>query len=262
MGQGFLKAIRGCLVLFAFITFVITVHAVRLYEIPISEPKTWPTWTPLFLSIFSLIAYSWALKAQKEQRNIIKSNAARYTCSLLLCAAWLASPSYVVNVILSYLRRRYNSTDQFFDFWNCDLPGCSLGIAIYLFGFFMAFFVFVEVIFAYQERSSDIHGADARPASIIIGPAPVPQQQLSPVHQYSAQPVQQYAYAPVVQQPGQPMAYYPQPVMAVPYQSPTMPYQQGPTTPYQVATSPHQVLQMAPANQPYPTSPTQDVNHY
>ncbi|KAK3813196.1 MAG: hypothetical protein J3Q66DRAFT_412606 [Benniella sp.] len=261
MGQAFLKTIRGCLVLFAFITFVITVHAVRLYEIPISEPKTWPTWLPLFLAIFSLIAYSWALKAQKEQRNIIQLNAARYTSSLLLCIAWLVSPSYVVNRILSYLRR-YNSTDQFFELWNCDSPGCGLGLAIDLFGFFMAFFVFVEVILAYlYERSTNVHGANARPASIVIGPAPVPQQQQSPVHQYPydpAQPVhQQYAFAPVVQQPGQPVAYYPQPAMAVPYQSPTMPYQQGPTTPYQVATTPHQVIQMAPTHQPYPTSPTQ-----
>ena len=79
-------------------------------------------------------------------------------------------------------------------------------------GFLMAFLVFVEVIFAYQERSSNTHGADARPASVIIGPAPVQQH---PVYQYPynpAQPVQQYVYAPVVQ-PGQPVVYFPQPVM-------------------------------------------------
>ncbi|KAF9363105.1 hypothetical protein BGX34_004848 [Mortierella sp. NVP85] len=259
MGQDFLKAIRGVLVLFAFITFIITVHAARVYEIPISRSRAWPLWLPLFLAIFSLIAYSWALKAQKEQRNIIISNEARHAYSLLLCVAWLVSPSYVVNRILNYLRQ-YNRTDQFFEIWNCDAPGCGLSLAIDLFGFFMAFFVFVEVILAYRyERSTNLHGANARPASIIIGPASVPQQQQqSPVYPYNpAQPVQQYAYAPVVQQPGQPVAYYPQLVMAVPYQSPTVPYQQSPTATPQVATTPHQVLQMAPTNQPYPTSPTQ-----
>ncbi|KAK3813199.1 MAG: hypothetical protein J3Q66DRAFT_371747 [Benniella sp.] len=176
MGQAFLKAIRSCL---AFITFTIVVHFLRLYELAVFDPEYWPTWLPLFLAIFSLIAYSWALKAQKEQRNIIKSNAARYTCSLLLCAAWLASPSYVVTLILSSPRQG-GMADQFFKYWNCGKAVCNLG-SIDLCGFFMAFLVLVEVIFAYHERSSNIHGAD-KPTSVTVAPAPVQQQQ---------QPIQQ-----------------------------------------------------------------------
>ncbi|KAF9354050.1 hypothetical protein BGX34_011241 [Mortierella sp. NVP85] len=214
----------------------------RVEKLPFFDPDYWPTWLPLLLAIFSLIAYSWALKAQKEQKNIIQSNAVRYTCSLLLCAAWLASPSFVIDVILDYLRR-YNMTDQFFKYWNCTDPGCGPGFAIDLCGFFMAFLVFVEVILAYHERSSNVHEAGTLPTNVVVSPGPV--------QQYSAQPVQQIVYSPVFQQPGQQhVAYYTQPVMTAPYQSPTMPHQQGSTT------TAYQVPQQTPAYQPYPT-PTQ-----
>ncbi|KAF9354051.1 hypothetical protein BGX34_011242 [Mortierella sp. NVP85] len=194
-----------------------TVHAMILEKILVFDTDYWPTWLPLFLAIFSLIAYTWALKAQKEQRNIIKSNAARYICSLLLCAAWLASPSYVIDVILDYLRQD-NRTDQFFKYWNCDEPGCGPGFSIDLFCFFMAFFVFVEVIFAYHERSSSLHGVGTLPTTVVSP---------GPVQQYLAHPDQKIVYSPV-QQPGlPPAAYHPQPVM---YQTRTMPHQQGPTT--------------------------------
>ncbi|KAK3813197.1 MAG: hypothetical protein J3Q66DRAFT_371745 [Benniella sp.] len=237
MGQGFLQAIRGCLVLFAFITFILTIQFLSIFGVLLFNTH-WDVWLPLLLAILSIAAYSWAIKAQRAQRNIIQSNTARYTCSLLLCAAWLASPSYTVDAILGFLRR-YNRTDQFFEFWNCDSPGCGVSFVIDLFGFIIAFLVFVEMIFAYHERSSNVHEAGTLPTTIVVASGPV--------QQYPAQPVQQIVYNPV-QQPGQPpAAYYPQPVM---YQTPTMPYQQGPTT---IA---YQVPQQAPAYQPYPT-PTQ-----
>jgi hypothetical protein len=183
----------------------------------------------------SVIAYSWAIKAQRAQKNIIQSNSARYTCSILFCAAWLASPSNAINELLEYLRR-YGMEKEFFRFWDCGKPECNVGFAIDICGFLVALFVLLEAILAYiYERSSNVHRAGTLPTTIVVAPGPV--------QQYPAQPVQQFVYNPVQQQPGQPAAYYPQPVM-------TTPYQQGPII------TPYQVSQQAPAYQPYPT-PTQ-----
>ncbi|KAF9354052.1 hypothetical protein BGX34_011243 [Mortierella sp. NVP85] len=167
-----------------------------------------------------------ALKAQTAQKNIIQSNSARYTCSILFCAAWLASPSNAVNELLEYFRR-YGMEKEFFRFWNCGRPECDVGFAIDICGFLVALFVLLEVILAYRcERSPNAHKAGTLPTTIVVAPGPV--------QQYPAQPGQQFVYNPV-QQPGQP-AYYHAPVMAAPYQH-------GPiTTPYQ-----------APPYQPYPT---------
>ncbi|KAK3813198.1 MAG: hypothetical protein J3Q66DRAFT_442426 [Benniella sp.] len=240
MGQGFLQAIRGCLVLLAFITFILIVHAVRIYRVPISDSRYWDTWLPFFLAILSIIAYSWAIKAQRAQKNIIQSNSARYIGSILFCAAWLASPSNAINELLIYLRR-YGMEKEFFRYWDCGMPECNVGFAIDIGSFLVAFFVLLEVILAYlYERSSNIHEAGTLPTTTVVAPGPVQQYPVQPVQQYPAQPVQQFVYNPVQQQPGQPAAYYHQPVM-------TAPYQQGPIT------TPYQVPQQAPPYQPYPT---------
>jgi hypothetical protein len=233
MGQGYLQAIRGCLVLFAFITFILTIQFMRFFGIPMFNTDYWDSWLPLLLAILSITAYSWALKAQAARKNIIQSNAVRYTCSFLLCGAWLGSPSYTVDSILDFLSR-YNRTDEFFEYWNCSKPGCGVGFAMDLFGFIIGFLVFVEMIFAYYERSSNVHEAGTLPTTVVVS--------AGPVQQYTAQPVQQIVYSPVLQQ--QPVAYHPQPVM---YHTSTMPHQQGPTT------TAYQVTQQASAYQPYPT---------
>ncbi|KAF9346098.1 hypothetical protein BGX34_004184, partial [Mortierella sp. NVP85] len=175
--------------------------------------------------------YSWALKAQGAKKNIIQSDSIRYACSFLLCAAWLASPSYGINSLLVNLRK-YALEDQFFKLWACGnlgAPMCRLRFGIDICCFLMALFVFLEVILAHLNgRSPDAHRADTLPTTAVVAS--------DPVQQYPVQPVQQFAYHPVQQQqPGlPPAAYYPQPVM---YQTPTMPYQ---------------VSHQAPASQPYP----------
>ncbi|KAK3813195.1 MAG: hypothetical protein J3Q66DRAFT_403394 [Benniella sp.] len=224
MGQGILRALRICLLLLAFINAIMAIYSLRSDEYIFSD-YPWALWFPLVPAIISDISYTWALRAQKAQRNIIQSDAARYTCSVLLCAAWLVSPSYVVDTIVRNLREIDGSTEYFFQVWSCGDPLCSLGLARDLCGFFMAFFVFLEMILAYRyERSSKAYKHDAgAPTTIIVGPAPVLPAHYAP---------HQYVYGSA--QPGQPVAYHPQPMMAGIYQTPTMPYQQGPTTPYPV----------------------------
>jgi hypothetical protein len=185
-------------------------------------------WLPFFLALFSVIAYSWALKAQTAQKNIIQSNGARYIGSLVLYAAWLASPSFTIYNLLHNIRQ-YELEGDFFEFWNCESQGCHLGFAQDICSFLVALFVLLEVILAYlYERSFTVHRANPRPTTIMVSPAPVQQYPYNP-----AQPVQQFVYDPVLQQqqqqqqqPGQqPPAYYPRPVMTASYHSPTIPEQ-------------------------------------
>jgi hypothetical protein len=175
----------------------------------------------LFLAILSIIAYSWALKAQMAQKNIIRSNSARYTGSVLFCIAWLVSPIYMIIALLDNLRK-YALEDKFFEFWDCSRgePSCRYGFAATICGFLMALFVLLEVILAYRyERSPNACKAGTLPTTVVAGPGPVQQYPAQPVHQFAFNPIQQ-------QQPGQPSAvyYHPQPVMTAPYQSPAMPY--------------------------------------
>jgi len=229
MGLGFLRALRICLVLLAFITFIIAAHTVRIFRISASMEGAWITWLPLFLAVFSGISYTWALRAQATQRNIIKSNAARYTGSFFLCVVWLLSP--IVNRIIINVFAFYNATGNFLD---CELPECNLGFARDICGFIMVFLVFLEVIFAYRyERPSKAPKTDTGATNIVVGPAPV---QPVPLHAHYApmqQPVQQYVYGPAQPQPGQPLMYYPQPAMTAPHQMSTMPYQ-DPTPSYKI----------------------------
>ncbi|KAK3813209.1 MAG: hypothetical protein J3Q66DRAFT_412637, partial [Benniella sp.] len=233
MGPELLRVLRFCLVLLAFITFGIIAHTVRTYKISISDSAYWDVWLPFFLAIFCVIVYSWALKAQTAQKNIIQSNGARYIGSLILYAAWLASPSFTIHNIL-YNIRQYELEGDFFEYWNCGSPGCHLGFAQGICSFLMALFVLLELILAYlYERSFNVHRANPRPTTIVVGPPPVQQYPYNP-----AQPVQQFVYDPVLpQQPGQqPQAYYPQPVIRPVI---TAPYNQSPT-----------FLEQAPAYQP------------
>ncbi|KAK3813203.1 MAG: hypothetical protein J3Q66DRAFT_403401 [Benniella sp.] len=226
MQQGFLKAIRGCLVLLALITIIMTAQFVRLNNI--SDSKAWPRWLPLFLAILSIIVYSWALKAQMAKKNIIRSNGARYTCSILFCAAWLVSPIYMIILLLDNLRK-YALEDKFFEFWDCRRgeSWCKYGFGATICSFLMALFILLEVILVYRyERSSNARKASTLPTKAVVAPGPV--------QQYPPQPVQQFAYN------NQPPAvyYHPQPVMTTFYQSPTIPYQYS---------------KQAPACQPCPT---------
>ncbi|KAK3813200.1 MAG: hypothetical protein J3Q66DRAFT_412613 [Benniella sp.] len=201
MAQGFLKFIRGCLVLLALITIIMTVHTVRVFHIPISEPSAWSVWSPLFLGILSVIGYSWAIKAQTAQKHVLQSNSARYICSILFCAAWLASPTYSVIKILDYLRQ-YGREHEIFRVWDCGRVSCNAGFAMDICGFLMAFIVLLEVILAYRyERSFNVRKADTPPSTtvVVVGPGHV--------QQYPAEPAQHFA------------AYYPQPGMTAPYQS-------------------------------------------
>jgi len=216
MGLGFLRALRICLVLFTsifFILFATTMGRYLDYEV-----SSWYTWVTLFLAIYVGIAYGWALKAQAAKRNIIKSNCARGTGSLLLCAAWLFFHYGVL----------FHS--------GCEQPECSLEFAMDLFGFFVAILIFLELIFAYRyERSFKALKRDTEATSnIIVCPAPVPS---APLYAH------QYVYDPT-QQPGQPLMYYPQPVMTGPYQTPTMSYQ-APMASYKIP-------QETPVHQPHP----------
>ncbi|KAK3813205.1 MAG: hypothetical protein J3Q66DRAFT_371753 [Benniella sp.] len=167
-------------------------------------------WLPFFLALLSVIAYSWALKAQMAKKNIIQSDSARDICSMLLCAAWLASPSYSVNLRLDRPRS------------YCDNALCDLGFVIDIGGFLMALFVLLEMILAYlYERSFNVHRANPRPTTIVGGPSPAQQYPHNP-----AEPVQQFVCDPeLLQQSGQqPPAYCPRPVMTAPNnQSPTIP---------------------------------------
>jgi hypothetical protein len=202
MGQGFLRVIRGCLVLLALVTIFAAAQFVRIYQVPISNPKQWHRWLPLFLAILSVIVYSWALGAQSAQKNITQSHGARYICSLLLFAAWLASPIYMVITILDVLRQ-YGLQDDFFEYWDCNRLGggsCLYGFATDICGFVMALFVLLEVILVcLNERSLNARKAGILPTTVVVGPGLV--------QQYPAQPVQQLAYVPVQQ------------VMTVPYQA-------------------------------------------
>jgi hypothetical protein len=192
MGQGFLRVIRGCLVLLALITIIMTVHTVRIFHIPISEPRAWSMWSPLFLGILSVIGYSWAIKAQTAQKHVLQSNSARYACSILFCAAWLASPTYSVIVLLDYLRQ-YSREQEFFRVWDCGRVSCNAGFAMDVCGFLMAFFVLLEVILAYRERrcerSFNMRKADTPPSTtvVIVGPGHVQQY---------PEPGQHFAYNP------------------------------------------------------------------
>jgi len=192
MGLCFLRALRICLVLFTSIFFILVAIAMGLNQG--YEAKYWFTWVNLFLAIYAGIAYGWALKAQAAKRNIIKSNCARGTGSLLLCAPWLVFHYGVL----------------FYSSW-------SLRFATDLFGFFVAILIFLELIFAYRyERSFKALKRDTEATSnIIVCPAPVPSASLY---------AHQYVYDPT-QQPGQPLMYYPQPAMTAPHQTLTMPYQ-------------------------------------
>ncbi|KAK3813193.1 MAG: hypothetical protein J3Q66DRAFT_403392 [Benniella sp.] len=217
MGLRFLRGLRILLVVFASIIFVIAVHLVRIHEITVFVCLT------VFLALFSGIAYGWALKAQAAKRNIIKSIAARYTCSLLLCGAWLLSRGIILFVIFGW--------DPYYS---------VLGFAIDVSCFFMALLVFLEAIFAHRyERSFKALKRDAEAmGNIIVGPAPV---QSTPHYTHYAQ---QYVYGPAQPQPGQPLMYYPQPAMT----------QQTLTMPYQDPDASYKILQETPAHQPHPPS--------
>ncbi|KAK3813194.1 MAG: hypothetical protein J3Q66DRAFT_390098 [Benniella sp.] len=236
MGLSFLRALRICLVLLAFITFIIAAHTLRIFRISVSIEGAWITWLPLSLAVFSGISYTWALRAQATQRNIMKSNAARYAGSFFLCIVWLVSPIY--NRIIINVFAFYNPTGNFLD---CERPECNLGFARDLCGFIMAFLVFLEVIFAYRyERSSKDPKTDTGATNIIVGPALV-----QPAHQHThyapmQQPVQQYVYGPA-EQPSQPLMYYPQPVP-----------QQTPNMSYQAQTTWYQIPQQTPTHQLHP----------
>jgi len=210
MGATLLRVLRIFLVLLAFSTLGMTVYLVREFHISISDPQGWSNWLPLFLAIFSGIAYSWALWAKK---NIISWNGVRYIGSLILAAAWLVSPIHTIVVLLDGLRQ-IAMEDRFFEVWNCSSQGltsCKISFATDICGFVMALFVLLEVILAYRyERSSKARKAGTLPTTVVVGPGPV--------QQYPAQPVQQFVYSPVQQQPGQPAAYYPQPGMTAPFQ--------------------------------------------
>jgi hypothetical protein len=195
MGLGFLRGLRIFLVVLAFIIFGTAAYWVLDGSIFVG--------LALLFAIISGIAYGWALKAQATKRNIIKSNAVRYTCSLLLCAAWLFSRNYTIY----WISGQYDRNN-------------ILGFAIDIGGFIMAFLVFLELIFAYRyERSSRALKRDAPATNIIIGPAPV-----QPEIQNTYYAPQQYVYGQA-QQPGQPLMYYPQPAMTAPHQTLIMPYQ-------------------------------------
>ncbi|KAK3813210.1 MAG: hypothetical protein J3Q66DRAFT_403409 [Benniella sp.] len=259
MGRGFLLLVRVLTMLLALANAIINSYIIRTSKYGFKI--TWSAWLPLFLGAITDITFTWVIKAHRSQVNIIKSNTARHTCSFLLCAAWLVSPSYEVNYILDYLRRNYYSTSYFFEEWNCKVGRCQLNFARDLLGFFMAFFVFLEAILAhrYERSSKALAAAAAKPVTevseVVVAPTagqqqPAPQPaQYAPMQQQPYVPQQQpyaqqpYAYHPA-QQPAQPAAYYPQPAMTAPYQTPAMPYQ-APTTPYQVPQQP-------PTYQPYP----------
>ncbi|KAK3813207.1 MAG: hypothetical protein J3Q66DRAFT_412634, partial [Benniella sp.] len=212
MGPELLCVLRICLVLLAAITFIMSAHQARELQLPLFGPKAWPMWLPLFLSILSVVAYGWTLKASMAQKYTIQSHSARYACSFLLCAAWLVSPSHSVNSTLETLRE-YGLEDMFSEIWGCGNLGnplCKLRFGIDICGFLMALLVFLEVTLIYlNERSLNAHKEGTLPTTVVVAPGPV----------------QQFAYNPV-QQPGKPpAAYYPQPVM---YQTPVMPYQVAP----------------------------------
>jgi len=207
MGAKLLRVLRIFLVLLAFSTLGMTVYLVRLFQISISGPQGWSDWLPLFLAIFSVIAYSWALWAQKD---IISWNGVRYIGSFIIGAAWLVSPIHTIFRLLDGLHQAAMEY-QFFEVWNCSWQGCKISFAIDICGLVMALFVLLEVILAYRyERSSNARKAGTLPTTVIAGPGPV--------QQYPAQPVQQFAYTPIQQQPGQPAVYYPQPGMTAPFQ--------------------------------------------
>ncbi|KAK3813202.1 MAG: hypothetical protein J3Q66DRAFT_347621 [Benniella sp.] len=196
MGQGFLQVIRGCLILLALATIIMAAQFVRIYQIQISDSKQWHRWMPLILAILSVIVFSWILGAQSAQKSFSRSNGARYICSLLLCAAWLVSPIYMIIIILDLLRP-YALEDQFFEYWYCRIePSCKYGFATDVCSFLMALFVLLEAISVYlYGLSRKARKAGALPTTVMVG---------SGLQQYPAQPVH---YVPVQQ------------VMTVPYQS-------------------------------------------
>lgn len=236
MGLGILRAIRICLLLLAFANGLLAIYGVKTGEHR-EDMNMWTVWLPLVLAIISDISYTLAVRAQRAGTIIIESNATRYTCAFFLCVAWLVSPSYVVNYIAQGVPSQY-----FFEVWNCSYDTqCGVWFAADLCGFLMAFFVFLEMIFAHRyERSSTAYKSDTS-TTVIVGPALV-----QPAPQNSHLAPHQYVYGSA---PSQPAAYYPQqPAMAAPYPAPTMPYQ--------ASATPYQVPQQAPAYQPYPP-PTQ-----
>ena len=169
-----LHVLRICLVVLALITFIMSADLLRQIDASFYTMKVWSMWFPLILGILSAIAYSWALKAQKAQKNIIQSNVARYACSLLLCAAWLVSPSHSINSTLETLRE-YGLEDMFSEIWGCGTvtPSCQLRLGIDICGFLMAFLVFLEVVLAYRnERSTDAHSAETLPTTVVGSPQP------------------------------------------------------------------------------------------
>ncbi|KAK3813204.1 MAG: hypothetical protein J3Q66DRAFT_403402 [Benniella sp.] len=174
-----LYVLRICLVILALITFIMSADLLRqIGNLTFYTTVVWNVWIPLFLGILSAIAYSWALKAQKAQKaqkNIIQSNAARYACSLLLCVAWLVSPSYSVNSTLEELRV-YGLENMFSEIWGCGIPGtplCQLRLGVDICGFLMAPLVFLEMILAYRkERSTDAHSAETLPTTVVGSPQP------------------------------------------------------------------------------------------
>jgi len=218
MGLGFLRVLRILLVLLAFIIFVSAVHYVRLLgglDMGVAA----------FLAIYSGIAYSWALKAQAAKMNIIKSNAARCTGSLLLCVAWLITRGYATPYIFGR---------SYYDRNPCTEEECGdlrpLAIIVELGGVIVAILVFLEVIFAYRyERSSRALKRDTEAmGNIIVGPAPV-----QPEIQHAHYAPQQYVYGQAQPQPGQPLMHYPQPAMTASHQKLTMP-NQDPAASYKI----------------------------
>ncbi|KAK3813206.1 MAG: hypothetical protein J3Q66DRAFT_371754 [Benniella sp.] len=237
MGQYFLRVIRGCLALLAFITIIMTAHFVRLYPMSILRLGGWLVWLPLLLAIFSVIVYIWAIWAQSTKRNIIPWNGVRYIGSLILFAAWLTPPSYGIHNTLEYLGR-YNRTEEFFAFWNCGRPDCSLWFVIDICGFLMALLVLLEMILTYRyERSSNVRKADTLPTATVSGAGHVQQNSVN-----------------VQQQPDQPAVYYPPPRMTAPYQSYTTPHKEYPAAaPYQVSAT-GTPFSSSPYSNPQPTT--------